>query len=70
MHCPVPGCYVSSPEEPFQGFVPAPLPPQPPVEWSPALRRRFDDALVALGRSRCGHRAAAQRRPAALQLCP
>ena len=27
-----------------------PLPPTPPVEWSPALRRRFDDALVALGR--------------------
>ena len=31
-------------------FVPAPLPPEPPVVWSPALRRRFDDALVALGR--------------------
>ncbi len=30
--------------------MPAPLPPQPPVEWSAALRRRFDDALVALGR--------------------
>lgn len=31
-------------------FVPAPLPPEPPVVWSPALRRRFDDALVSLGR--------------------
>jgi Fic family protein len=41
---------VPSSEEPFQAFVPAPLPPQPSVEWSPALRRRFDDALVALGR--------------------
>ena len=29
------------------GDVPAPLPPVPPVVWSPALRRRFD---VALGR--------------------
>jgi Fic family protein len=34
----------------FQAFVPAPLPPAPPVAWNPALRRRFDDALVALGR--------------------
>jgi Fic family protein len=52
MHRPVPGHYVKvpSPEEPFQAFVPAPLPPEPPVEWSSALRRRFDDALVALGR--------------------
>ncbi|MEO5732252.1 MAG: Fic family protein [Rubrivivax sp.] len=36
--------------EPFGAFVPAPLPPDPPVQWTPALRRRFDDALVALGR--------------------
>ena len=52
MHRPAPGRYVkvSTAGEPFQAFVPAPLPPQPPVEWSAALRRRFDDALVALGR--------------------
>lgn len=52
MYRPVPGRYVTVPSlgEPFLAFVPAPLPPQPPVEWSPALRRRFDDALVALGR--------------------
>lgn len=52
MRRPIPGHYVSvsSPEEPFQAFVPAPLPPVPPVVWSSALRRRFDDALVALGR--------------------
>lgn len=41
---------VSTQGEPFQAFVPAPLPPVPPVQWSAALRCRFDDALVALGR--------------------
>jgi Fic family protein len=41
---------VSTQGEAFQAFVPVPLPPQPPLQWSPALRRRFDDALVALGR--------------------
>jgi len=34
----------------FRAFVPAALPPEPPLAWSAALRRRFDDALVALGR--------------------
>ena len=41
---------VSTQGEPFRAFVPAPLPPRPPLAWSAALRRRFDDALVALGR--------------------
>ena len=52
MHRPPPGrtVTVSTQGEPFQAFVPAPLPPQPPLVWSAALRRRFDDALVALGR--------------------
>ena len=52
MHRPPPGAYrtVATAGEAFQAFVPVPLPPTPPVEWSPALRRRFDDALVALGR--------------------
>jgi Fic family protein len=47
-----PGRYVevTTAGEPFQAFVPAPLPPDPPLTWSPALRRRFDDALLALGR--------------------
>lgn len=36
--------------ESFKAFVPAPLPPQPPIAWSPALRSRFDAALLALGR--------------------
>lgn len=52
MQRPPPGQYriVSTAGEAFRAFVPAPLPPAPPLEWSPALRRRFDDALVALGR--------------------
>ena len=52
MRRPPPGNYVeaSTAGERFRAFVPAPLPPDPPVVWSPALRRRFDDALVALGR--------------------
>jgi Fic family protein len=52
MNRPVPGKYVVVPaaDEPFKAFVPAPLPPDPPLVWSPALRRRFDDALLALGR--------------------
>lgn len=41
---------ISAASERFKAFVPAPLPPKPPVVWSPALRRRFDDALLALGR--------------------
>jgi Fic family protein len=36
--------------ESYQAFVPTPLPPVPPIRWSPGLRRRLDDALVALGR--------------------
>ena len=52
MRRPPPGSYVeiATAGERVRAFVPAPLPPDPPVVWSPALRRRFDDALVALGR--------------------
>lgn len=52
MHRPVPGKYVEvvTAGERFKAFVPAPLPPDPPLVWSPALRRRFDEALLALGR--------------------
>jgi Fic family protein len=52
MERPPPGRYVqvSTAGERFKAFVPAPLPPAPPIAWSAALRRRFDDALVALGR--------------------
>lgn len=38
------------PGERFKAFVPAPLPPAPAIVWSLALRRRFDEALLALGR--------------------
>lgn len=41
---------VASAGEGFEAFVPAPLPPRPAVDWTPALRGRFDAALVALGR--------------------
>lgn len=36
--------------ERVRAFVPAPLPPVPPIDWSPDLRDRFDKALLALGR--------------------
>ena len=52
MRRPPPGRYikVAAAGESFKAFVPAPLPPDPPIGWSSALRRRFDDALLALGR--------------------
>jgi Fic family protein len=52
MRRPPPGTYleIAAADERFRAFVPAALPPVPPIVWSPALRRRFDDALVALGR--------------------
>ncbi|MDR3628930.1 MAG: Fic family protein [Desulfocapsaceae bacterium] len=36
--------------EKAQAFVPAPLPPRPPIEWTPELRNKFDQALLSLGR--------------------
>ena len=36
--------------ERVQAFVPSPLPPEPPLVWSPELRERFDQSLLALGR--------------------
>jgi len=41
---------ISSVGERAQAFVPAPLPPRPPIDWTPALRSKFDQALLALGR--------------------
>lgn len=52
MRRPPPGRYikVAAAGESFKAFVPAPLPPDPPIAWSSALRRRFDETLLALGR--------------------
>lgn len=36
--------------ETVRAFVPAPLPPQPDIEWSADLRQRFESAHLALGR--------------------
>jgi Fic family protein len=36
--------------EKVDAFVPAPLPPDPPLEWAPPLHAGFDGALLALGR--------------------
>jgi Fic family protein len=49
---PLQGRYVkvASAGESFNAFVPAPLPPRPPLEWTTALRTRIDAALLALGR--------------------
>ncbi len=46
------GQYVtaSTGTENVKAFVPTPLPPSPPVEWTPELRSKFDQALLALGR--------------------
>ena len=41
---------ISSVGEKTMAFVPAPLPPEPSIEWSPELLKAFDSALVALGR--------------------
>jgi hypothetical protein len=32
--------------EKVKAFVPAPLPPTPPIEWSSELRDKFDQALL------------------------
>jgi len=41
---------VAAAGEAFKAFVPTPLPPTPAIDWSPGLRKRFDEALVAVGR--------------------
>ena len=46
------GSYVvsSTAGEEVRAFIPAPLPPQPDIEWTPMLRRHFEKAHLALGR--------------------
>jgi len=41
---------VSTAGERFRAFIPKPLPPKPALQWSPQLRLRFDEALLAVGR--------------------
>ncbi|MGD8714001.1 MAG: Fic family protein [Desulfobacterales bacterium] len=41
---------ISTLGEEAQSLVPAPLPPKPPIEWTPDLRSKFDQAHLALGR--------------------
>jgi Fic family protein len=41
---------VSTVGEKVRAFVPAPLPPKPPIQWSAELREKFDQALLAVGR--------------------
>jgi Fic family protein len=41
---------ISTVGEKAKAFIPSPLPPVPPIEWSPDLRKKFDQALLALGR--------------------
>ena len=41
---------ISTAGEKVQALVPAPLPPEPPIDWTPDLRDKFDHALMAIGR--------------------
>ena len=41
---------ISTAGEKAQAFVPAPLPPRPPIDWTPELRNKFDQAWLSLGR--------------------
>lgn len=46
------GKYVTIPTvgETAKAFVPAPLPPEPDIDWTPELRQQFEKAHLALGR--------------------
>jgi Fic family protein len=41
---------ISTVGEKAEAFVPNPLPPNPPIEWTDALRAQFDKAHAAIGR--------------------
>ena len=41
---------ISTVGEKARAFIPAPLPPNPSIEWTPELHSKFDHALLALGR--------------------
>ena len=41
---------ISAAGETAHAFVPAPLPPRPPIAWTSERQERFDEALITLGR--------------------
>ncbi len=41
---------ISTVGEKVRAFVPAPLPPRPPIDWTPKLHSKVDQALLSLGR--------------------
>ena len=41
---------ISTVGEKARAFLPTPLPPGPPIDWTSELRSKFDQALLALGR--------------------
>ena len=41
---------ISTVGEKARAFVPSSLPPDPPIDWTPELRSKFDQAMLALGR--------------------
>lgn len=41
---------ISTVGEVAKAFVPSPLPPRPPIDWTPELSGKFDQALLSLGR--------------------
>jgi len=41
---------ISTSGEKAKAFMPTPLPPHPPIDWTPELRSKFDQALLAIGR--------------------
>ena len=41
---------ISTVDEKVRAFIPAPLPPNPSIEWTAGLRDKFDRAHLALGR--------------------
>lgn len=48
MKRPLQGRYikVTTAGEAFQAYVPAPLPPKPPIHWNNALHAKFDAAII------------------------
>ena len=52
MERPTQGTYVctSTAGETVRAFVPSPLPPSPPIDWTPQLLQAFENAQLAIGR--------------------